>query len=338
MSIRNRLERGVNALWYGRSRIYLALWPLAVLFRAAAACRRAAYRVGWPRSVDVGVPVIVIGNISVGGTGKTPLTIWLAERLAEHSYRVAVIARGYGGSSAEWPLRVTAASDPAIAGDEPCLLARRLRCPVAAGPDRVAAACSLVDDFQLDVILSDDGLQHYRLARKAEIVVIDGSRGLGNGQCLPAGPLREPRSRLREADAVVINGGDFERSGAFRANMHPVRVVELDSGTQKSLEDFRDRRVHAVAAIGNPERFFDLLEAAGIEVDPKPLADHARIGDHDLLFDDADPVMITEKDAVKCSGLDTRNVWCVVTELAFAPGDGDRLLRRLTEALDGKSS
>ena len=334
MGVRRHLERGLNAIWYGGSWLRFLLWPLSALFRFAVACRRIAYRHGLVKSANPGVAVVVIGNISIGGTGKTPLTIWLAERLAERKYRVGVIASGYGGEASDWPRRVTADDDAALVGDEAALLARRLDCPVIAGPDRVAAAKRLLDEAQLDVILSDDGLQHYRLARDAEVAVIDGTRGFGNGHCLPAGPLREPPSRLREVDAVVINGGDFEWERSFRAEMSAVRVVEVGGKEVRDLEEFRDQRVHAVAAIGNPERFFGFLEDAGLDVDPRAFADHARIGSQALRFDDDDPILITEKDAVKCSALDIRNLWCVVTEFAFAPGHGERLLRTLTPLID----
>jgi tetraacyldisaccharide 4'-kinase len=284
------------------------------------------------------VPVVVVGNLTVGGTGKTPLTIWLARLLIDRGFRVGLVCRGYGGKAAVWPQKVSEASLAADVGDEAKLLTRRTGCPVAAGPDRVAAAELLLDSETLDVILSDDGLQHYKLRRAFEFAVIDGTRGLGNGQCLPAGPLREPPSRLYEADAVVINEGEFQRIGAFRAAIRPVRVYELATGSEKALEDFDGVAVHAVAAIGNPGRFFELLARYGILVKLHAMADHADLTADDLSFDDERPVLITEKDAVKCEGLRIPGVWCVVTELEFREGDRERVERMFMLALEREAS
>ncbi|HEY5667506.1 MAG TPA: tetraacyldisaccharide 4'-kinase, partial [Gammaproteobacteria bacterium] len=194
-------------------------------------------------------------------------------------------------------------------------------------------AARLLEAAPVDVIVSDDGLQHYRLRRSYEIAVIDGQRGLGNGRCLPAGPLREPRARLGTVDAVVINEGEFEGIEAFRARVLPARVCELGTRKQKSLEDFAGQSVHAVAAIGNPGRFFDLLSRHGLVVEPHAFADHAELRPDDLEFDDGHPVLMTEKDAVKCGGVDIRNLWCVVAELEFEPGDGERLEREVLDHL-----
>jgi tetraacyldisaccharide 4'-kinase len=335
--LRALATRGLNELWYGGNRLYWLLWPAALLFRALTVVRRFAYAKGWIESVDVGVPVIVVGNLTAGGTGKTPLTIWLAERLAERGYRVGAVCSGYGGGSEQWPQPVAAFSDAAKVGDEAKLLAKRARIPVVAGPDRVAAAQLLLRPGPLDVILADDGLQHYRLKRCIEIAVVDGTRGLGNGLCLPAGPLREPATRLGEVDAIVVNEGNFGHAGVLRANMQAVRVYELGSGAEKPLAEFAGKNVHAVAAIGNPGRFFDLLAAHKLIVEGHPFADHAPLDAENLQFDDDAPVLITEKDAVKCERLDVRNVWCVVTELNFIPGDGERLLRTLVRLLDRQS-
>jgi tetraacyldisaccharide 4'-kinase len=331
--VRHVFARGLNALWYGRKPWYWLLWPLAAVFRALVRLRRVAYARGWLGREDVGVPVIVVGNITAGGTGKTPLVIWLAEALIERGFRVGVICRGHGGRARDWPQPVAKASEAAWVGDEAKLLARRSSCRVVAGPDRVAAARLLLRQGPLDVILSDDGLQHYRLARRFEIAVVDGARGLGNGACLPAGPLREPASRLREVDAIVVNGGDWGHPGVLRAKLLPTRVLELASGLEKSLVEFRGRRVHAVAGVGNPERFFALLDVHGLEVDPHPLADHAPITQSDIDFDDDLPVLMTEKDAVKCGHLNGKDKWFVEAELEFAEGDGERLLREIARSL-----
>ena len=268
-------------------------------------------------------PVIVVGNITVGGTGKTPLVIWLAEALRQRGLSVGIVSRGYGGRAGTWPQAVHRDSDPALVGDEPVLLARATNCPVSVGPDRVKAARALLAREQVDVLLADDGLQHYALGRIMEIVVVDGERGLGNGMRLPAGPLREGRDRLARASAVVVNGGDWVwKEGAgdmFRATVSACDVRQITGSARKPLESFRGIPVHAVAAIGHPERFFRMLAAAGLQVIPHPLPDHASINVADLRFDDAGSVLVTEKDAVKCERIAHDGVWCVPIELSFEP-------------------
>jgi tetraacyldisaccharide 4'-kinase len=335
--VRHLVSRWLNALWYGSVPVYWILWPVSMIYLGLLVGRRMAYRNRLVKSVDVGLPVIVVGNLTVGGTGKTPLTIWLARLLVNRGYRVGIVCRGYGGAALDWPKFVTNASDAGIVGDEARLLARRTGCPVAAGPDRIAAIQLLLESESLDIVLSDDGLQHYRLRRAFEFAVIDGTRGLGNGLCLPAGPLREPPSRLLDVDAVVINEGEFKRVGAFYASITPIRVYELATGSEKSLDEFNGQAVHAVAAIGNPGRFFDLLSRNGLDVEPHPLSDHADLAAADFDFSDGRPVLITEKDAVKCDSIKTGNVWCVVTELEFSPGDRERLERTLMLALERQS-
>jgi tetraacyldisaccharide 4'-kinase len=332
--LRDLTTRVLNALWYGGNPVYWLLWPFGFVYRELVGIRRFAYRKRWVRTIDVGLPVIAVGNLTTGGTGKTPLVIWLARELGKRGYRIGIVCRGYRGGASDWPRAVDAASDAEAVGDEALLLATRTGCPVFAGPDRAAAAAALIRANTLDVVLSDDGLQHYRLRRAFEIVVIDGTRGFGNGLCLPAGPLREPITRLREADAVVVNGGQFERSGAMHASVRAVGVRELGTGAERQLTDFEGRSVHAVAAIGNPGRFFDLLSEHGLNVDPRPFADHAVLTRDDLSFGDDWPIMLTEKDAVKCEALNIGNVWSVVTELSFSPGDGERLLGMLVRGLE----
>jgi tetraacyldisaccharide 4'-kinase len=332
-AIQHRSARALDAIWYRRSAWRWLLAPIARVFLGLVSIRRKLYARGWLKAIDVGVPVVVVGNISVGGTGKTPLVVWLADALSERGFRVGVICRGHGGRSQNWPRPVAAFSETSEVGDEARLLARRLKCPVVAGPDRVAAAEMVQKPGPLDVIVSDDGLQHYRLERSFEIAVVDGVRGLGNGRCLPAGPLREPPSRLREVDAIVVNGGDWGHAGVLRARLRPTRVVELASGEERALDDFSGRHVHAVVAIGHPQRFFELLESRGILVEPHPLADHAPITRRDIEFGDGLPVLMTEKDAVKCGHLSGKDMWFVEAELEFAEGHGERLLRSITRDL-----
>jgi len=296
-----------------------------------------AYQRELLKTVELPVPVVVVGNVSVGGTGKTPFVIWLAAQLQQRHLRVGIVTRGYRGRAADWPRLVGADSDPREVGDEPVLLARRTGCPVAAGPDRVAAAQRLLDAQRVDVLLSDDGLQHYRLARRFEIAVVDGQRGMGNGLCLPAGPLREPAERIHEVDAIVVNGGDWGHAGVFRATAVVTGIHRVKDRAPRTLESFKGRPVHAVAGIGNPQRFFNLLDDAGLEVIPHPLEDHAELGPGDLRFEEPGAVLITEKDAVKCEAFAHDDVWCVVVDLTFDDDKTARLMRLVMRDLQGTS-
>lgn len=315
--------------WYGGTRGALWLRPLAALFGAVVRLRRAAYRRGLLHSQQPGRPVIVVGNVSVGGTGKTPLVIELARLLGGRGLRVGIVTRGYGGS-ARGPLLVSEALDPRITGDEAWLMHRRTRCPVAVGRDRVAAARLLVAQG-VDVIVSDDGLQHYALARVAEIAVIDAARGLGNGRLLPAGPLREPTARLDEVDAVVANGGRLARwPGAISMQLEPEAAVPLDGRrAPREIESFAGERVHAAAGIGHPQRFFAMLRAHGLDPVEHPFPDHHPYAAADLEFGDDLEVLMTEKDAVKCSAFRDARLWYVPVHCRFAPQDEQRLLTLL---------
>ena len=331
---RETVTRASAALWYGAHPLRWLLWPVALAFRALVTIRRMGFRQGWLRSFDAGVPVIIVGNITAGGTGKTPLVIWLAARLRERGFRVGILCSGYGGNAQRWPQPVAKSSDVSKVGDEALLLARRTLCPVVAGPDRVAGAKLLLAPAPLDLILADDGLQHYRLRRAFEIAVVDGTRALGNGLCLPAGPLREPASRLNEVDAVVVNSGEFGHRGMLRAKLKVSRVYGLGTGVERRLADFAGQEVHAVAAIGNPARFFDALEAERLVVEAHAHLDHAVLSPSDVDFGDGRPVLLTEKDAVKCERFASDRLWCVVSDLEFAPGNGERLLQILERALE----
>lgn len=329
--MRARLDGLLDSIWYGRDSLRFVLAPLALVFGLLVAARRLAYKHAWLGVEQLPVPVVVVGNITVGGTGKTPVLIALAAELGRHGCRAGIVTRGYGGRARRWPQRVTPDSDAAEVGDEPVLLARRTGCPVVAGPDRVAAARRLLAETQVDVLLSDDGLQHYRLARAFEVAVVDGARGLGNGMLLPAGPLREPAGRLDDVDAIVVNGPGFERPGAWRARAVVTRVVALADGAETTLAAFAGREVHAVAGIGHPARFFSMLRDAGLVVHAHALPDHAPIEPGALDFGDAHPVLLTEKDAVKCPGLDRRGIWCVVVEMRIDAGA--RLVEHVMQAI-----
>ena len=326
----------LNDIWYGKSPMRYALWPVSTVYRGLARLRRTAYQRGWRPTVEAAVPVIVVGNVSVGGTGKTPFVIWLADQLKQRGRKVGIVTRGYRGKGTEWPRAVAADSDPEEVGDEPVLLARRTSCPVVAGPDRVACVEALLEHTRVDVVLSDDGLQHYRLARAFEIAVVDGARGMGNGLCLPAGPLREPPSRLQEVDAIVVNGAGWGHAGVFRADAVVTKVYHLKDGAERTLESFRGKPVHAVAGIGNPQRFFDLLLDADLDVESHPLEDHAEITLDELTFDAPGAVLITEKDAVKCEHLKANGVWCVVVDFKFDADSASRLMQLVLRGIGAR--
>ncbi len=321
----------LDRFWYRPAPPPGWLRPLSSLYGSVSAdlarSRKAA-------AVQLPVPVIVVGNITVGGTGKTPFVLWLVERLQAQGWRPGVISRGYGGCAPQYPLRVTAATDPAWAGDEPSLIARRLDVPVAVAPDRVAAARLLLDAGEVNILVTDDGLQHYRLARDIEICVVDGSRGLGNGALLPAGPLREPPARLREVDLVVVNGGGWREAGVTTLDMSlsTTEAMPLGGGESRPLASFAGGKVHAVAGIGNPERFFSSLRAAGIEVIPHPFPDHHDYTEMDLAFDGTLPLLMTEKDAVKCAELARPNHWYVPAQAVIA-AEGAALVQQLLDQL-----
>lgn len=318
-----------GALWFWP--FLPVLWPLSLLFCALARYRRSRLQ---GKSQPLPVPVVVVGNISVGGTGKTPLLCALAQALRQRGRHVGIISRGYGGSHRGAPRRVTAADAAAVVGDEPLLLARTTACPVVIGADRLAAAQRLIAEEKPAVILSDDGLQHYALPRTIEIAVLDGSRGLGNRLCLPAGPLREPPSRLREVDFVVINGN---RQQGFRADELSV-MLEPQGWLPVGATDLLPLSflpagctVHAVAGIGNPARFFATLRDLGLQIIEHPLPDHHGFRAADLVFNDGLPVVMTEKDAVKCAGIAPGNAYALRVAMPLPDSWVDTLLQRMDE-------
>lgn len=324
------MDRWLLETWYGGSRRGAWLLPFAWLFALAAWIRRWCYRLGLFRVRRAGKPVIVVGNITVGGTGKTPLTLWLAQRLAARGLTVGIVSRGYRGAGGGARL-VPPDADPADSGDEPALMASRGIARVAVAADRTAAAALLAPDC--DVLLADDGLQHYALAREAEVAVVDGVRGLGNGWRLPAGPLREAASRLDQVDVVVVSGEGTAIGGACRMRIEPVAVVGLADGSRRAVESLGGQRVHAVAAIGHPGRFFDLLRQCGATVIEHPLPDHHPLAAGDIRFGDGLPVLMTEKDAVKCRRFAGHEHAYLEVRAAFADADAARLDEMLDHAL-----
>lgn len=322
--MRNRFYQWIHRVWYEGASGYWALLPLSGLFWLMINVRRLLYFCGVFKPKSVGVPVIVVGNITAGGTGKTPVSIWLAKSLKERGFMPGIVSRGYGGSKSSSPMRVDAASDPAVVGDEPVLLAKRSTCPVAVDSDRVRAAGMLVDDGA-DLIIADDGLQHYRLARCYEICVIDGTRLLGNRLVLPAGPLRETTSRLTEVDQILVNGRFRDEpettieQNAIEFGLVAKEVCRLNGSLSRPIERFAGTTVHGVAAIGNPKRFFDLLRAQGMQVIEHALPDHAVMNRRDLKFGDEFDILMTEKDAVKLSSKIGDRFWYVPVELDMDP-------------------
>jgi tetraacyldisaccharide 4'-kinase len=330
------------AFWYSRNLPALLLWPLSLLFQMLIWLRRQGYRRGWLTSYRLAVPVIVVGNIVVGGSGKTPLLTRLAELLRDAGYNPGIISRGYGAQSDHWPRRVVPDSDALAVGDEPVLLARRCGCPVVVDPDRVTAAQTLLRTYDCDVLLSDDGLQHYRLDRDIEIAVIDSAGYPGNGFCLPAGPLREPPQRLESVDFIVRHQtrspyyGDLTtRRVSYNMILLATYAVNLhDPASTRLLSSFTDAAVHAVAGIAHPGRFFNMLMQMGIDVIPHAFPDHHRFTGKDLLFADEKPVLMTEKDAVKCSGLIDSRYWYVPVQTQLDSEFEQLLLARLKSLYD----
>lgn len=328
--MKGRLSALVNAAWYGDTRWLLPLAPLGCLTGHIAARRLRRFRAGKERPP---VPVLVVGNITVGGTGKTPLVAALCKTAAELGLSVVVISRGYGARPPSWPWRVNPQRPAGENGDEPLLLARLTGVPVIIDPRRRRALDAAVA-LQPDLVISDDGLQHYPLPRTAELVVLDGVRGLGNGLCLPAGPLREPAARLQEVDWLVVNGGRSSAwPGGIPMHLVPDAVVNAATGQSLSLEQFARQfaAVHAAAGIGHPERFFAVLAQAGLQVSPHVLPDHHAFQPGDLDFPGTLPVVITEKDLVKCDHFVTERVWVLPVRAELPPGFAATVLRTLVE-------
>lgn len=315
--------------WYKRDHVSLSLWPVSQVFRGLSAIRRSAFKLKNLLVRKLPVPVIIVGNILVGGTGKTPMVIWLVNFLRQQGYKPGIVSRGYGGESEAYPLKVSPVTSPAQAGDEPVLMARRTGVPVVVDPKRVRAAKTLLERHpEVDMIISDDGLQHYALQRDIEIVMIDARRGYGNGFLMPAGPLRESSGRLRTVDFVVTNGPSADadyRMGLQAGNLIPVR----GGAESVTLESFRHQQVHAVAGIGHPDRFFDTLRAHGIEVIDHAFPDHHPYTAADLGFGDDLPVIMTEKDAVKCQTFAPKQSWFLQVSAAPDKRFADELLALL---------
>lgn len=322
-----RLQHWLNARWYTSEAPPLLLRPLAGLYGSIADARARNHQ-RQAAKLQLPVPVIVVGNITTGGAGKTPVTLALLALAQAQGLRVGVVSRGYGGRE-RGPRIVDVAATAAEVGDEPLLIARRAGVPVCVGRDRVAAVRHLCGIAELDLVLSDDGLQHYRLPRAAEIAVVDGARGFGNGWRLPAGPLREPPQRLAGCDLIIINGGAAASSFGLseppphvHATLELSQAVRLIDGAVQPLSSLVGQPLRAVAGIGHPQRFFDALRGAGLAITPLALADHAAVPAA-LLRDETLPLLLTEKDAVKLDAPVGRHIYMVPASLKWATGGSE---------------
>ncbi|MDH3977119.1 MAG: tetraacyldisaccharide 4'-kinase [Gammaproteobacteria bacterium] len=334
VSTTDKFARAVERLWYGRSKLAWLLVPFSWIYRLVIALRRLAYQVGLFRSYSAPVPVIVIGNITVGGTGKTPLVIWMVAYLKASGLRPGIVSRGYGGAGARQPVLVNGQSLASKVGDEPLLLAQRTGVPVCVCPDRVKAVRHLTQETDVNVIVTDDGLQHYRLQRNIEFVVIDAERGLGNGHLLPAGPLREPSGRLTRVNLVLVNGSNRGLSD-HEFGLVPGAAQLLGDGESCSLDSFCGRKVWAVAGIGNPDRFYQLLRQSGMKVFPVPVSDHGSVDLQRLREEENWPVLMTEKDAVKYPATHVTDVWWVPVELRMTTESEAAVAQQLKGIVSG---
>ncbi|MCM2679944.1 tetraacyldisaccharide 4'-kinase [Echinimonas agarilytica] len=324
----------IQLAWQQKFSWTLALWPVSLLFSAIAWLRRTLYQKGLLQSYRPSVPVIVVGNITVGGSGKTPTVLWLIELLKSNGYKPAVVSRGYGGKAPHYPFLVTATSQPAECGDEPLLIAKRTNCIVVVDPLRTQAA-QKAEQLGCDVIVADDGLQHYALQRDIELVVIDGQRRFGNGYRLPAGPLREGRSRLTSVFACISNGGEAEACEWAMSLIPASQWMNVNSSVTATSASFAGKRILLVAGIGDPTRFFDTAAGLGVSGDTMPLDDHAEISESQYRRwqKDYDVILMTEKDAVKCSQFEASESYYLPVNALIDASHSAKLLSRLQDVV-----
>ncbi|WP_127957974.1 tetraacyldisaccharide 4'-kinase [Serratia microhaemolytica] len=319
----------IERIWSGRSPLYLLLLPLSWLYGLVSTLIRLSYRYGWRASWRAPVPVVVVGNLTAGGNGKTPLVIWLVQQLQQQGYRVGVVSRGYGGKAEHYPLLVGPETTSEQAGDEPVLIYQRTAAAMSIAPQRVAAVQALLERHQVDIVITDDGLQHYALQRDFELVVIDGVRRFGNGWWLPAGPMRERASRLQQVDACVTNGGTAQ-PGEIAMQLLPQSAVNLLTGERRPVVELQ--RVVAMAGIGHPARFFTTLAQLAVNVEQQvPFADHQAytLAQLSTLAGDEQVLLMTEKDAVKCRTFAQANWWYLPVDAQLPVAQGERLVQRI---------
>ncbi|MCE9992104.1 tetraacyldisaccharide 4'-kinase [Enterobacter asburiae] len=319
----------IARIWSGESPLWLLLLPLSWLYGLVSSAIRLLYRLGLKRAWRAPVPVVVVGNLTAGGNGKTPVVIWLVEQLQKRGIRPGVVSRGYGGKAATYPLLLNAQTTTAEAGDEPVLISQRTGAPVAVSPVRSDAVKALLAEHSVQIIITDDGLQHYALARDKEIVVIDGVRRFGNGWWLPAGPMRERASRLKTVDAIIVNGG-VAKQGEIPMQLHPGLAVNLLTGERREAAALPN--LVAMAGIGHPPRFFATLEQCGARLDKCiPLADHQALTPEQVnaFTASGQTLIMTEKDAVKCRAFAKENWWYLPVDAELSGEQPEQLLKEL---------
>lgn len=323
----------IDRIWSGSSLLYLILLPLSWLYGLVSTLIRLSYRCGLRKSWRAPVPVVIVGNLTAGGNGKTPIVIWLVEQLQQRGYRVGIVSRGYGGKSAVYPLVLSQNTSPREAGDEPVLIYQRTGAPVAIAPKRSDAIQALLQQHQLDVVITDDGLQHYALQRDFELVVIDGVRRFGNGWWLPAGPMRERAARLNSVDACVANGG-VAQEGEIAMRLRAREAVNMLSGERCPVAELT--HVVAVAGIGHPPRFFAMLEKLGTDVEQEvAFADHQKyqLASLSALTPVGQTLLMTEKDAVKCHAFAQPNWWYLPVDAVLPSVEAEQLLKKIENLL-----
>ncbi|EDU9243483.1 tetraacyldisaccharide 4'-kinase [Salmonella enterica] len=320
----------IARIWSGESPLWRLLLPFSWLYGLVSGAIRLSYKLGLKRAWRAPVPVVVVGNLTAGGNGKTPVVIWLVEQLQRRGVRVGVVSRGYGGKAVAYPLLLTPETTTAEAGDEPVLIYQRTGAPVAVAPERAAAVKAILAAHNVQIIITDDGLQHYRLARDIEIVVIDGVRRFGNGWWLPAGPMRERASRLKTVDAAIVNGG-VARAGEIPMQLAPGLAVNLRTGARCDVAQLSN--IVAMAGIGHPPRFFATLESCGAHPQKcVPLADHQMLAPADVqaLVGEGQTLVMTEKDAVKCRAFAEDNWWFLPVDARLSGEKPDKLLEHIS--------
>ncbi|VEJ55849.1 tetraacyldisaccharide 4'-kinase [Pragia fontium] len=328
----------IERIWSGESKWYLLLLPLSWLYGLVSGIRRLGYRCGLLKSWRAPLPIVVVGNMTAGGNGKTPVVIWLVENLQQQGIKVGVVSRGYGGKAERYPLVLEQTTTTDMAGDEPVLIFQRTGAPVAVAPDRASAVKALLSQYPLDVIITDDGLQHYALQRDIELVVIDGVRRFGNGWWLPAGPMRERAGRLASVDAIITNGGLAHRN-EIPMVLKPGEAINLVSGERKAVTDLK--HIVAMAGIGHPPRFFQTL--ASLNIVPEQthaFADHQPYSESLLspLANAGQVLLMTEKDAVKCRSFAAQNWWYLPVDAELPTDDGLNLLGLILAKIPQKNS
>ena len=321
--------------WYRKSNWLFLLWPISLITRFMSSRKRERYLMGTLKTWKPDVPIIVVGNIVIGGTGKTPLVIWLAKSLLKLGYKPGIVSRGYGGRAKQYPLLVNSTTPVTDSGDEPYIIATNTNCPVVVSPNRVQAAKKLVTDTDCDVIISDDGMQHYQLDRDIEIAVFDGLRGAGNKLCLPAGPLRESLNRVEDVDFIVSSSkplDDLSIKEDYVMEYRPIKWIRISDDESFEPENWPlTRAVHAVAGIGNPSKFYNLLRSLGLQPIEHSFPDHYQFNKADLTFNDQLPIVMTEKDSVRCKAIDVKNIWYLKVEADIPDEFAEKIAIKIKE-------